>query len=730
MSHSEPPAAAAPASHRSLDRWTRWVRAAIRALPAWPFFLGLVLAFAACSFAGRVVSERPPFENFVRFFAPIQPQRYFHPTASQLIAHVRQTVPASKTLVLVGGASNFRGTGQNPGELWTLELQRQLGPRYAVVNFATDQADLTAFAGVVFSILAREYPKILYVANGNVASAAPVDGGADYRYLFWDAYYKGLLPPSVADAPAVHALRRQHLRDPAALAVHAGRWLDQAAYACDLWTWLGYRNVFTVWTDAHRDAPFAPRRLAREADDPGLRESQQALRRDAAYVAHSEQHARTFARTRLMPDKSGNWIPHPTHWTRFAEECRAMFPEDLRPKCLVVLLRANPFFMQSLTPAERRRTDQIYQLGQDTYEQAGYQVLALRPEEFTADDYLDGGHFLASGGAKVARAVALHLEDLARARERPLPLAHPRGGPVELAVMLPKNRAPRQETLLAVLQGQTAEVLSVEYLPDETARLVYRAGPNAAPRFSPPFVAPNFSTVHSLRLSLGSLYPRTTLDTGGQLSPADLAPLKSWLLVRLDERPFWELPLEPRDAPRGEVFLGVNPLAPLPGAQFTGTFHLAERRPFTSRSLRREEIAGGRLQLVITETMAGRSFPLATTGQAGAGDLLFVRLTAQGNAVFGYDHWGSPALLSPEIPLGFVTAHTVEFKLPALAGPFATPELTVLVDGKIVWQQRVPFYRPAPAHIYFGQNPIGATSAEPALPNATVDGVLVPSWRG
>lgn len=729
MSPSEPAPSAPPAPCPPPDRRTRRVRAALRALPAWPFFLGLVLAFAACSFAGRAVSEPPPFDHFTRFFAPLQPQRYFHPTASQLVAHVRHTVPASKTLVLVGGASYFRGTGQNPGELWTLELQRQLGPRYAVVNFATDQAELTAFAGVIFSILAREYPKILYIAHGNAAAAAPVDGGADYRDLFWDAYYKGLLPPSVAEAPAVRALRRQHLRDPAALKVHAGRWLDQFAYACDLWTTLGYRNFSTVWTSAHRDAPLAPLHLAREADDPGLHASQQAIRRDPAYVAHSEQHARTFARTGLRPDKTGQWLPDPAVWTRFAEACRTMFPEELRPKCLVVLLRANPFFQQTLTADELRRTDQIYQLGQDTYEQAGYQVVALRPEEFTADDYLDGGHFMASGGAKVARAVATHIENLARAKERPLPLGHPRGGPVELAVVLPKNRAPRQETLLAITTGPTAEVLAVEYLPDENARLVYRAGPNAPPRYSPAFTAPNFSTLHSIRLSLGSLYPRTAQETGGQLSPADLAPLKSWLLVRLDERPFWELPLEAREAPRGEVFLGVNPLAPLPGAQFTGTFHLAERRPLTSRSLRRDEIAGGRLQLVITETMAGRSFPLATTGQAGAGDVLFVRLTAQGNAVFGYDHAGSPSLVSPEIPLGFVTAHTVEFKLPALAGPFAPPELTVLVDGKIVWQQRVPFHRPAPAHIYLGQNPIGATSAEPVLPNATVDGVLVPSWR-
>jgi hypothetical protein len=733
MSPSEPtaPAPSAPSAPPRLnDRWTHWVRREISALPAWPFFLGVLVAFGACAYAGRIVSERPLFENFVRFFGAIQPQRYFYPTASQLVAHVRHTVPASKTLVLVGGASYFRGTGQNPGELWTHELQRQLGPRYAVVNFATDQADLTAFAGVIFSILSREYPKIIYVANGNVAAAAPVDGGADYRYLFWDAFYKGLLPSSVSKSPAVHALRRQHFRDPAALEVHAGQWLDQFAYACDLWTYLGYQKFFTVWSDEHRAAPTAPRRLARESDDPTILASQAAIRRDPAYVAHSEQHARTFARTGLIQQKSGNWIPNPAHWTRFAEECRTMFPDDLRANCVVVLLRANPFFMQSLTPDERRRTDQIYQLGQDTYERAGYQVLALQPDDFTADDYLDGGHFMPSGGAKIARAVALHLEDLERANERALPFNHPRGGPVELAVVLPASRLPREETLFALPHAAGSETLFIEYQRHEKARLVYRAGPTAPPLYSPSFSAPTFSTVHSLRMSLDSFYPRTAKETAGHLTPADLTARQAWLLIRLDGRPFWELPVAPRTSPRLEVALGIDPRAPVPGSQFTGTYYLAERRPSAPRPLRRDEIAGARLQFTLKPAMAGRSFPLATAGKPGAADVLFLRVTPQGNAVLGYDHWGSAPLVSPEIPVGFGQPHTLEFRLPALSAPHTAPDVAVTLDGQTVWQQRVPFHRPSPENIHFTQNPIGATSCEPTFPEATLENVLVPSWRG
>lgn len=388
MSHSDP---SPPGSPRLLDRWTQRVRRSILALPALPFFVGIALGFGACAVAGRIVSRQPMFENFVRFFSPIQPQRYFYPTASQLVAHVRHTVKPDQTLVLIGGASYFRGTGQNPRELWSLELQRQLGPRYAVVNFAIDQADITAFSAVVFEVLAREYPTMIYVANGNTTSAAPVDGGGDYRYLFWDAYYKGLLPPSVAGSPAVRDLRRAELRDPAALEVHLGQWLDQFAYACDLWTYLGYTRFFTVWADEHRFSPFRPRHLEHEGDDPDIAVSQANIRKDAAYIQHSETFAKNASRNGHVRTPGGKWEVDTLAWSRLGDEFRMMFPAELRPRCFVVLLRANPFFMQTLTDEERGRTETIYRLAQQAYEREGYQVVQLHAQDFTADDYLDGG---------------------------------------------------------------------------------------------------------------------------------------------------------------------------------------------------------------------------------------------------------------------------------------------------------------------------------------------------
>jgi hypothetical protein len=726
MSHSNPAPTDQPS--RFLDRCTAWWRATVFGLPVWPFFLGIVVAFGACAYAGRVVSGQPLFENFVRFFSPIQPQRYFYPTASQLVAHIRATVPRDKTLVLVGGASYFRGTGQNPADLWSLELQRQLGRRYVVVNFATDQADLTAFAAVAFEILAKEYPKMFYVANGSADHGAHVDGGPDYRYIFWDAYYKGLLPPSVAQADSVQALRRSHLHDPRALETHLGQWLDQFAYASDLWTHLAYTRAFTVWTDEHRFAPFQPRRHEREGDDPHLAARQAATRLDAAYVDHSERHAKNASRTNFLQNARGQWEPDPAKWANFEQELRAMFPAELRPRIVVVLLRGNPFFMQTLTDEERERNERIYQLAQEAYERTGYRVVQFRPTDFTADDYIDGGHLMASGGAKVARAVAAHLETDEMARETMVPLNFPAGGPAEIAFALPSDRKPRLEPLFSVYSQASTETISLEYLGGENLRLIYRAAaPNAPVLASPPFQASIASAVHTLRISLGSLYPRTAAGTAGRLSAAELAALKSWLLVRLDSRPFWEVPLTTSDIPPGDLLLGTDPR--FPADRFTGTFYSADRRPPSPRALRRDEVGGARLTFTVASPYANRALPLATTGKAGAGDVLFLRPTDKGTATLGYDHWGAPPIISPEFPFAFDRPHTVEFHLPALDATHP-PEVTVTIDGQLVWRQRVPFYRADPDTLTVGRNTIGASTAEAALPPFDFENVLTPNWRG
>ncbi len=386
----------------------------IATLPAWPLLFGVALGFWFCSLAGRIVSERPMFEHFVRFNGPITPSYMFYPTASELVSYVRHSVPRSKYLVVVGGASYFRGTGQNPNELWTLELQRLLGDDYAVVNFAMDQSGVTSFAGVAFQILAREYPKIAYVTNASPVVVDHIDGGDVYRYTFWDAYYKGLIPLPFPWSERVRELAKDERKDPAGLEMHLGKWIDQFTYACDLWTYMGYKSFFTIWSDGMPDTLTRARGNFNERNDPNLAQEQRDRRLNRDYTQRYEEMNKDFATKGFVRNKAGGWELDSSAFDLISQLSRSMFPDNLKSKCYLVLVRANPYFEQTFTADDWRRHETMFGQGQLAFERAGYRVVQLSDSDFTPDDYFDGGHFMASGGSKVAKAVAAAIKDAAR----------------------------------------------------------------------------------------------------------------------------------------------------------------------------------------------------------------------------------------------------------------------------------------------------------------------------
>lgn len=374
-------------------------------LPAWPLLAGVVLGFFLCSFAGKIVSDRPMLEHFVRFHGPISPSYYFYPTASELVSYVRHAVTRDKHLVVVGGASYFRGTGQNPDELWTLELQRLLGDEYAVVNFAMDQSGVTSFAGVAFQVLAREYPKIAYVTNASPVVVDPIDGGEVYRYVFWDAYYKGMIPLPAPWSERVRELAKDERKDPAGLELHLGKWIDQFTHACDLWTYIGYKYIFTVWSDGMPDTLTSPRGEYIDGSDQNLAQKQRETRQNRDYRQRYEEMNKDFATKGFVRDKSGNWELDPGAFGVISQLSEAMFPDNLKSKCFLVLVRANPFFEQAFKADDWRRHETMFRQGQLAFERAGYRVVQLPDSEFTPDDFVDGGHYMVSGGRKVAKAV-------------------------------------------------------------------------------------------------------------------------------------------------------------------------------------------------------------------------------------------------------------------------------------------------------------------------------------
>ncbi|MBI5381998.1 MAG: hypothetical protein HZA31_08870 [Opitutae bacterium] len=347
----------------------------------------------------------------MRFFHPLQPQTLFYLTAQELVAYVEATVPRDKILVLVGGSSYFRGTGQNPDELWSHELQRLLGDRYAVVNYAIDQAGISAFAGVVHQILSPRYPRIVYVSSGTPFYNDPLDGGETYRHLYWDAYYKGMLKHDPVWQERVQREIARELRTDAGKELHLGKRLDAVTYACDLWQWIGYHWLFTVWSDYYPAHPFRPRGKYVEFDDPSIAEAQRRNRDDTEARKRHEANNLWFARVGYVEKSDGQWELEPQTKVQITERYDRFLLPAVRSRTLIVLLYGNPFFQQSLTAADHARVRSTVQLTQDIAEGLGYQAVQAGAD-FPPEDFVDAGHFMASGGRKIARIVAEKIQSM------------------------------------------------------------------------------------------------------------------------------------------------------------------------------------------------------------------------------------------------------------------------------------------------------------------------------
>jgi hypothetical protein len=283
--------------------------------------------------------------------------------------------------------------------------------------------------------------------------------------------------------------------------------------------------------------------------------------------------------------------------------------------------------------------------------------------------------------------------------------------PIELSITFPPEGKLGQEALVAVSRGrQTTALVVIEYLEDQKFRLGYREPASGQPAVFSPAVAAGADAIHTLRLSIGGEYP----DFDGR---------NGRLRAQFDHQPFWDVPIVTFGTYPGRLVVGAEagPVSATNG--FSGVIH--GRRAVTMRTLPRPRVTGVRARITFTPGMAGRAFPLLTTGRTKAGDILFMRVDRDNTITFGYDHWGDAVLFSRAIPVAPGETRVVEFWVPALET--TKPPLIVKVDGAIVWQRDAPAYAFAPENVFPGGNPIGGSTCELALENGILEELQLPA---
>src|SRR5262249_21037318 len=130
---------------------------------------------------------------------------------SQVCELARSRLPHDKVAVLVGGTSVLHGTCQKADEVWTRRLQALLGDRYAVLNLGVRAGWPQEFGAGVAEVLAREHPKLLFVADLPAHGTCGEPDGLLFRYFFWEAHARGLLLPDPARDESLRQ-REQGLR--------------------------------------------------------------------------------------------------------------------------------------------------------------------------------------------------------------------------------------------------------------------------------------------------------------------------------------------------------------------------------------------------------------------------------------------------------------------------------------------------------------------------------------
>lgn len=380
------------------------------------YLLGLVLGLAGCAWLGHYVARHDYHAEFTRFHPRISPESSYYPTVDEMCAIVRARCRPDQILVLVGGNSILNGVGQPADQLWTLELQRLLGDRYAVINFAFRGALATDGGAVIAEVLRKEFPRQIYIANMQPMGDLHALGLLTYQFIFWEAHARGLLEDYAPREKMVGEFRRSKEAPPNLRELTIMAHADAVLRYRDLWNWVGFEHLFTV---SSFYTPNFPRLLTarKHLRDEEQDYEQMPFGSPARFGPGKENNEMAITRgfTALFYEKDGQgaWSLRPDTRSTFTRAAQTGFPDNLKARTLLVVSRNAPFYRKKLTADESLRDDRGYQDTVEILESLGYGALEYG-KDFAETDYGDRTHLTVSGGRRLAGVVAAKVGEMAR----------------------------------------------------------------------------------------------------------------------------------------------------------------------------------------------------------------------------------------------------------------------------------------------------------------------------
>lgn len=355
------------------------------------FVIGLLLSFAGLSVVGWFATEKNMFSNFQRSHQSISAESLFYATSRELVALVTEKLDPARISVIVAGSSVMRGNGQSEKELWSSNLQKELGDKFQVLNLAVNGGGPGGQGLYMAEWLARQGRKVIFVSDISIVGVGLTpDNGSTYRGFFFDALSRGYLD----DFPERKELVYKSLKssDPALLTEYRIKSaLNTYLNFNDFWTTTGYKYFSTVWTRLTLHDPWGPRQSYADAEASCDRPS--AYKN---YYAEEMNIMRGFANG----TPPGNDVDAAVATT---------IPPSMKQRSIFVVNRYSPFYYEKLKPEEQAGFNSNIEKAALKYQSLGITTVPLAPA-YTAEDFCDRAHFSYSGGQKLAASLAPYIK--------------------------------------------------------------------------------------------------------------------------------------------------------------------------------------------------------------------------------------------------------------------------------------------------------------------------------
>ncbi len=370
---------------------------------------GVLIGFGALCLLGRQAARENLHKHFIRFTQWTGPETKYYPTVNEMMAIVRAKIKPGQILVVVGGNSVLRGVGQPPERVWTKYLQENLGDGYCVVNFAFNGSGVTDGGAVAAEALRREFPRQIYMANAAPTQGSVPDGSVVYRFMFWDAYHKGLLVDDPARNAAIHESHKLPYYAEGMNELHAREWLDHWFYFQDFWNDITLVKFNTVWGFYVPGlTKFLQPRKRLPDPEPDFLAMPMSSRYVEANLEAEMLNVRGCSVYAYNKDAEGKWQPYTPVWDQFFAATKGLFPPELKQRTLILMSRNSPYYIRRLAPDEQERNDLAYLDAVKNWQKIGYASMDYG-SDFTIDDYGDRTHLTWHGGVKLAKLVSVKV---------------------------------------------------------------------------------------------------------------------------------------------------------------------------------------------------------------------------------------------------------------------------------------------------------------------------------